>query len=285
MDAFSLKKEVVLSNEEFTLLNNYIYEQTGIQFSESKMYLLNNRLNKRLMETGSATFKDYYYYLKYDNSGKEFTNLLNVITTNETSFFRTDFQLDAFIGYIIPSIMEKKKKTGDRRILIWSAGCSTGEEPYTLAIMLMEKNIHLSYEIEIYANDVSDKVLTVARSGLYNQLSLRNTPPVIIQKYFNRVDASTFQIKPDVKRMVKFQFGNLARPNTLMLVKDRDVIFCRNVMIYFGNESRINTVSMFYDKLVDQGYLMVGHSETLHGISTAFKIVHYQKSIFYQKVK
>lgn len=285
MDAFGLKKEVVLNNEEFTLISTYIYEQTGILFSESKMYLLNNRLNKRLVETGSATFKDYYYYLKYDNSGKEFSNLLNVITTNETSFFRTDFQLDAFIGHMIPTIIERKKSMSSRKILIWSAGCSSGEEPYTLAIMLMEKNIHLSFEIEIYANDVSDKVLSVARDGIYTQLSLRNTPPAIVQKYFNRIDASSFQIKPEIKRMIKFQFGNLARPNTLLLVNDRDVIFCRNVMIYFGTEARINTVSMFYDKLVNFGFLMVGHSETLHGISTAFKIVHYQKSIFYQKVK
>ncbi len=283
MQQLAFRREVQLTSEEFNLLRDYIYEQTGIQFSDTKMYLLNNRLNKRLIETGCATYKDYYYYLKYDNSGNEFTHLLNVITTNETSFFRTDFQLEAFTSYILPTLVAKKKNTGSHRINIWSAGCSTGEEPYTLAILMMEMRLHQSYDIEIFANDISDRVLSTAREGIYNRLSLRNASEEIIQRYFNALPNNQFQIKSEVKRLIKFQFGNLSKPITLLLARDRDMIFCRNVMIYFGQDARIKTVKMFHDKLAQEGFLIIGHSETLHGISTAYKIVHHEKAIFYQK--
>ena len=284
MDNLLLKRpSVKITQEEFVLLRDYIYEQTGILFSENKMYLLNNRLTKRLLETNSSNFKDYYYYLKYDNSGSEFTNLLNVITTNETSFFRNSFHMDAFENYLVDILLEKKKNDPIKKIKIWSAGSSTGEEAYTLSMLLLDKLKDKELDFEINGTDISEQVLAGARDGIYSKLSLRNTSEAIIKKYFNQLDPNRYQLKPEVKKRVKFTWGNLANNVSVMLIKNQDIIFCRNVLIYFGLEARKKVIKMFYDKLVPQGYLFIGHSETLHGISTAFKIVHFKKAIFYQK--
>ncbi len=281
--SFFNRNVIDLTDDEFHLLRDYIYENTGIYFKDNKKYLLINRLNQRLIETNSKTFKDYYFYLKYDKTGVEFKKLLNSITTNETSFFRNEFHMESFSDFIIPELVKKKKNNGDRKIKIWSAGCSTGEEPYSLAIILNEKGVMQEFDVEIIGNDLSDNVLNSARAGIYNKLSLRNTPEYIVNKYFKKINNFTFKIDDKIKKYVKFTFGNLVKPSTLLLINNLDIIFCRNVMIYFDIEARKRVVKLFYDKLLKGGYLFIGHSETLHGISTAFKIVHYKRAVFYRK--
>jgi len=267
--------------EDFIAFRDFIHEKSGMYFAESKMYLVKNRLANRMNQLGIKNFKDYFCMAKYDTGTKEFNVLMNLLTTNETSFFRNMPQITAFTDEVLPKVMATKRPGSTLRI--WSAGCSTGEEPYTMSMNIMEKILNYSaYNVEIIANDISLDVLAAARKGIYHELSLRTTPKPYINKYFEK-KGNVYHIKDIVKKLVKFSQINMTDNMKMSLIKDVDVIFCRNVTIYFSDDVKRKIVKCFYNSLVKGGYYFIGHSESLHGISKAFKLVYLKNGLVYKK--
>ena len=268
----------------FAEFRDFIYHLCGISFADSKVYLLEDRLSRRLDEKNLSSYEEYLYFLKYDH-GKavELNNLYNSITTNETSFYRDLPQLTAFMEGVLPLALENKT-VGDKTLRIWSAGCSTGEEPYTLAMMIMESGlIHKGWKIEILASDISERVLKSARRAVYGEYSVRNTPDMIVKKYFEKSDDG-FHVSPQVQRHIKFMNINLFDPLQVRTAMNIDVIFCRNVIIYFDDDSKRKVIGHFSDRLVNNGFLVLGFSETLINITRAFKPKGVNKCVVYQKL-
>ncbi len=276
--------EPEMTAEEFEMIRDFIHEKSGIFFAENKMYLLKNRLIKRMASLEIKTYKDYFYHVKYDTSMAEFKELMNQITTNETSFFRNEPQLLSFSDEVLPLIIKSGQESkGQKSIKIWSAGCSTGEEPYTLAMMIIDKLGSLNgWRVEIIANDISEQVLQVARRGEYSGITMRNVKPTILSRFFDK-DGEVYRVKPEVKSLVKFSHINLSDARQMSMHSGFDVIFCRNVMIYFSDEVKRQIVRGYYNSLKPGGYFYIGHSETLHGISKAFKLVYFKNALVYQK--
>ena len=272
-----------LNLDEFLAFREYIHEKSGMYFPEAKMYLVKNRLANRMKELGIKSYKDYFYMIKYDTTMKEFNMLMNLLTTNETSFFRNLPQLKAFSDEVLPMILKDKKNMNNKNLRIWSAGCSTGEEPYTIVMLLMDKIPDIaSYNIDLIANDISENVLHAARKGIYHELSLRTTPKQYIDKYFTKT-GNVYKISDEVKKMVKFSQINLTDQLKMSLIKNVDIIFCRNVTIYFSDEVKRKITKFYYNSLVKGGYYFIGHSESLHGISKAFKLVYLKNGLVYKK--
>jgi len=281
----SLKKEFIISPEEFKQLRDFIYGQSGIYIADNRKYLLENRLRNRLKQLNLKSFGEYYYYLQYDAERKqELNKLFEVVTTNETSFFRNPPQLKVFKDNVLKEIVETQRKKGDKRIRIWSAGCSTGEEPYTMAMQISEVlgSELSSWNVKITANDLSEGVLASARRGVYTEYALRTTPPEMLRKYFVEADGR-YTINSDLKQFINFGQINLSDRMQLKRVERSNIVFCRNVIIYFDDEMKKKVIGSFYDNLLPGGYLLIGHSESLHNISRAFKPTHYPGAIIYRK--
>ena len=276
--------DIKMSQEEFIMIRDFIHEKSGIFFAENKMYLVKNRLHKRMTELGIKSIRDYFYHVKYDVSLKEFNQLMNLVTTNETSFFRNEPQLLSFSDEALPLIIKNKLNSkGSKTLKIWSAGCSSGEEPYTLAMIILEKLISTAgWNIEILANDISENVLQKARKGEYSGITLRNIKPTILNKYFTRF-GDIYKVNANVKGLVKFFHMNLNEARRMTMLSGIDAIFFRNVMIYFSDEVKKQIIRGFYNALNPGGFLYIGHSETLHGLSKAFKLVYFKNALVYSK--
>ena len=272
-----------LSDEIFYKLKNLIYDISGIYFNEQKKYLLETRLSRRLSILDLPNFEDYYNYLKYSPKRKsEIKELLNSVTTNETSFFRDLPQLDVFID-VLKQIVPAPSINPNKKIRIWSAGCSTGEEPYTIAIMIKEKFPFSNVKFDIIGSDISEKVLDSAKRGVYNSYTLRNASENIIAKYFNKIDDDSFALKDEIKHMTGFYNVNLVDAKEVKNLDIFDIVLCRNVIIYFDDESKKMAISNIYESLKIGGHLFLGHSESLHFISTSFKLVGFGKTPLYRK--
>jgi len=266
----------------FRLLRDLIKDYCGIYFDDSSRYILERRLANRLRLQHMRDFREYYRYLMYDKRrDDELAAIIDILTVNETYFFREQNQLKAFIDEIIPEIYERNKEK--KRIRIWSAGCSTGEEPYTIAILVLEKGIPDNWDIDIVASDINQRVLQVARKGVYKKNSFRTTNNYFLLKYFEEEQGGNFKISDAVKNVVNFSYLNILDPFKVKFVGQVDVIFCRNVFIYFDNAVRKRVVKNFYDRLVEGGYLLLGHAESLMNISTAFTLKHLKNDMVYQK--
>jgi len=274
-----------IKQTEFLQMRDFIYAQSGIYIPENRKYLLENRLSNRIKSLNLKDFGEYLYFLKYDSGRKqELPRLFEVITTNETSFYRNPPQLKVFQETILPATLENLRKAGKRKLHIWSAGCSTGEEPYTLAILIHEtlKSEIKTWDIRITANDLSEAVLRTARQGIYTEYALRTTPKEIIDKYF-LAEAGRYKIRPDLKKYITFGQLNLNDRGQVKMVPRSELIFCRNVIIYFDDAMKKRVISAFYDNLVPGGALFIGHSESLHHISRTLKPTHHPGSIVYFK--
>lgn len=280
----NLETDIQMSLDDFKLIRDFIHEKSGMYFAENKMYLVKNRLQKRMAELDIKTVRDYFYHVKYDVSLKEFNRLMVLVTTNETSFFRNEPQLLSFSDEVLPQMIDEKMKIrGPKTIKIWSAGCSTGEEPYTLAIILLERLGSMAgWTVEIIANDISEQVLQNARKGEYSGITLRNIKPNVLERYFVKADEK-YRVRPEVKSLVKFSHLNLNDPRKISMMSNMDAVFCRNVMIYFSDEVKKQLVRGFFNSLRPGGYFYIGHSETLHGISKAFKLVYFKNALVYRK--
>lgn len=271
-------KELEFSQEDFYTIRDYIYAKAGINFAMNKKDFLENRLKRRVMENNFDSFKDYYYYLKYNASDYEFRSLMDAVTINETKFFRNLPLLKSFEEVILPDLIDSKKF--DKKVKILSAGCATGEEPYTLAMIMNEKNI---YNYEIKAGDISNDALAHAKKGVYRETQFRSTEIKYKTKYFEKDSMGQYAIDDKLKRNIRFQYLNLADEMSLQRVGEIDIIFCRNVMIYFDNEFKKKLIKRFYDMLAPNGYLFLGHSESLFGLNNDFKMKTKNGIVVYKK--
>jgi len=270
---------IKIKDDEFVELKDIIYKNAAIAFADSKKYLIENRLSKRLQELNFSSFKDYIYYLKYDaKKREEMEVLLNAVTINETYFLRERAQMDHMIKTVIPDLIAKGKRT----IRIWSAACSSGEEPYSIAMLLNEAGLTSRAKFEILATDINTEVLDIAKKGVYRTISFRGVPPTIQQKYFTK-DGFTFQLSQDIMNNVKFFQGNLLNPMMSAKVGRLDAIFCRNVLIYFDIPAKKKVIELFYKSLGTPGALYLGHSETLNKINDSFKMENFGGGIIYRK--
>lgn len=280
---FSSDSYYPLSDELFRLISDLIYKNSGLKFEQDSKYLIQRRLSQRIQMLNLDSFQRYYYYLLYDqNREAEMDNIFDLITTNETYFFREEKQLKAFSEEILPEIIQEKQAKGEYRLRVWSAGCSTGEEPYSIAIILYEKPYLKGWDIDIFASDISSKALAKARKAVFTSNSFRNVNDEIINTYFIKED-DKFKLKDHIRNMVTFGKLNIIDEKKLVLLGELDVIFCRNVLIYFDTDAKKKAVENFYNRLRKNGFLLLGHSESLLGLSTKFQLRHYVNDMVYQR--
>jgi chemotaxis protein methyltransferase CheR len=278
---FSLNHHLELPDDVFRLLRDEIYKRSGMWFNDSSKYLLQKRLSPRARELNFDSFQKYFYFLQYDpRADAEFDQIFDLVTTNETYFFREPAQLQAFTEEIVPDLLSRKTI---KKIRIWSAGCSSGEEPYSLAMLLQEAGWFDHAAFEIFASDLNQLVLGKARKGLYRESAFRSTSPAMREKYFVREAEGSWRIRDEIRNRVSFGRVNLYDEPRVSLLGHLDVIFCRNVIIYFDDSSKRIVVNNFYNRLIEGGYLLLGHSESLISLSTQFKLRHLKNDMVYQK--
>ncbi|WP_026843172.1 CheR family methyltransferase [Citrifermentans bremense] len=269
-----------LTEEEFRLIRDLIYHHCGLFFDDDSKYLLDRRLLQRVTLHNLSGFREYYQFLKYDRAKEqEISDIMDLLTTNETYFFREAFQLRAFTDEIVPELMKLKR---DRTLRIWSAGCSTGEEPYTIAMLFLEMGCFDGWRIDIVGSDISHRVVQHARKGVYGKASFRATEERYLKRFFTETEGG-YRINDEVRELVTVSQMNLFDQNRLALLGKMDVIFCRNVIIYFDEASKKKVIEAFYNTLRGGGYLLLGHSESLMNITTSFALKHLKNDMVYQK--
>jgi chemotaxis protein methyltransferase CheR len=260
-----------LRDTEFDKISQLVHSHCGIHLHDGKKELVKARLSKRIREGNFPSFADYYDYVKTGEGTEEFIAMIDSLSTNLTSFFREDGHFRA-LSRIVPALLREESRRSKPRLRFWSAGCSTGEEPYTIAITALEASHGLNAELQILATDISTKVLKKAEQSIYHADRVRTVPPDLMKKYFQIGQgnwAGHYRLKKDVRSLVSFQRFNLMDPMTAG--DSFDAIFCRNVMIYFDKKTQEGLVNRFYNKLAKGGYLFIGHSESLTGLNHAFK--------------
>jgi len=271
-----------MSAEQFHLLRDHVYAYCGILVREDMKFVMERRLWPRLEALGLADFGAYHTYLRQDPQRRaELESAVEALTTHETYFFREPVQLKAFSEEILPMLHQRNAAT--KRLRIWSAGCSTGEEAYTVAILLKESRLFESWEVEVYGSDISRRVLATARRAEYGPSSMRVATPDLTSRYFIPLEANRVRVRDDVRGWVSFGHLNLLDVESCLLVPRMDVVFCRNVMIYFDLPARQRVLQVFSEKLVPGGFLMLGHSENLLNLGADFELVHLRSDLVYRK--
>ncbi len=278
-----LTSGVKMSDDTFRLIREFIYQQTGIYFQDNKKYLLEGRLGKRLQVLNLGTFEEYLQLIKYGTRrNEELKFFYDAITINETFFFRNEPQFEAFEKTLVPAILAGKP--GRYKLRVWSSASSSGEEAHTIAMLYLErlKPKYPGLELEVVGTDINSTVLDTARKGVYRDYSVRNMPKMYLDKYFKAEDGR-FTVRDDVRRLVRFENLNLYDQIRMRQMGTFDIVFCCNVLIYFDAPSKIQVVSNLYDALNRGGFLFIGYAESLHGISTAFKLENFPKTVAYKK--
>ena len=271
-----------LTRGEFRLLREHINRFCGMDFSDDTRFVFERRLRDRVIELGVASFTQYYHHLRYHpNARAELEAAVDALVTNETYFFREDYQLKAFRHEILPALHERLRAEGRKRLTIWSAGCSTGEEVYTLAMLIADTHLFSGWDVRVFGSDISRRVLSVARKAVYGASSFRAMPPDFERHFVETPDGR--QVVAPIRAMCHFGHLNLLDHDRSALIGSADVIFCRNVLIYFDDASRRRVVDSFYQRLQPGGYLLLGHSESLLNSSTAFELVHLRTDLVYRR--
>ena len=260
-----------ITKKEFQQLSTYIQANYGINLTDKKKTLVMSRLNKVLHELGLESYAEYIDYVKAEPSGRAISELLNRITTNHTFFFRENKHFDFFKTRILPELEVSNQHSRDLRI--WSAGCSTGDEPYTITMLMMDyfKNDSVNWDLQVLGTDISRQVLEHAMYGAYERDAIKEMPEPWVKRYFHPPKADLIQIRDEIKQNVVFRRFNLMNP--FPFKKSFHVIFCRNVMIYFDQNTKHNLIQKFYDALEPGGYLLIGHSESIDIKNTGFEYV------------
>ncbi len=272
-----------LSPEDFKALREYIYSSSGLFFSDAKLYFVENRISKRLQQLKMSKYQEYLRHIKQPGNKQERFRLFDAVTTNETSFYRNPPQIDAFSKNILPKVVKALKERGQKTLKIWSSACSSGEEPYTLAMVLDDRKELLDgLNAQIHATDISQDILQKVREGSYQSYTMRNLSATFKDRYFVR-DGSNFKITDKIKKMVIPTYFNLVDYPGYVKYRNMDVIFCRNVLIYFDVKVKREIIKSFYQSLGNQGYLLIGHSESLHNINKDFKLEHFSRALAYLK--
>lgn len=266
----------LLTNAEFDMFRKVIYDKSGITFSTTNRSILDSRLKERLREKGLSTVAEYYKLIM--SNEEEMKTMLDSVTTNLTRFFRNQPHFDALVHYVIPHILEKKKKTGDSTVKIWSAGCSTGEEPYTIAMILLDV-LPPPYKFQVTASDLSLKSLMVGQQGFYPDSRITGIPQKYLDRFFTKT-AKGYQAKRELMSTIKFDYHNLKNDSG---ARNLDIVFCRNVLIYFDEAAQKATVDRFWNAMGPNSYLFIGHSESLFGMNTKFEFLKTDWACLYQK--
>jgi chemotaxis protein methyltransferase CheR len=266
-------------------IRDLIYQVAGIFHPDNKLRLLQDRCGRRMKELKVQTLREYLECLTVRPiRQQELIALLNEITIGETCFFRNQPQLEALRKVVLPKILELKSKLPLRRLRIWSAGCSTGEEPYTLRMLLLEEanGMLKDWSVEILATDLNERSLAHAKEGIYGSYSTRNLTPALRAKYFLPHD-NQLLVNPAARSNISFSRLNLSDDSRMTFMKGMDVIFCCNVLIYFDLASKRRVIQHFFNSLLPHGYLFLGHSESLYGVSDDFPLVHLPGATAYVK--
>lgn len=274
---------IMMDDKQFNQLAKIIYERSGIHFPDAKKYILESRLTHRLGELEVQDFDQYIALLSMGPYQQdEFQEMFNRITINETSFFRNDAQLDVFETRILPQLLEARSRT--KKLRIWSAACSTGDEPFTLAILLHRTlgNRLADWNIQILGTDISEKAINVGVSGIYSSYSVRSTPKMVLDRYF-KPDGRHYQLNDEIRRMVSFEKHNLKDRLAAKRHGTWDVIFCRNVLIYFDDPMKKQVMGMFHDQIANDGALFIGHSERIVDMDTKFSQIPVPQGFCYAK--
>lgn len=270
-----------ITDREFEQFREFFYKKTGIWFEDDRRYFVDKRLNARIEACGESTFRRWFAFMRFEASGKEFQALVNAMTVNETYFFREDYQYECLVKDVLPEVC-KNKKPGDP-IRIWSLPCSTGEEPYSLVIWLSEFWPDLAkYEVSIQASDIDSNVIERARQGLYTKRAIHKLSPEIVSKYFTK-EGLNYRLHQDWRECVDFSLANITDANLMFGRPKVDVIFCRNVLIYFDNTSRKTAAGLLYNAMNPGGFILLGHSESMSRISSQYKVRRFSDAIVYQR--
>lgn len=273
--------EIRLAADEFRLLRDLVNRHCGIVLTIEQRPIIERRLRERLSIHGLQSFSEYYQLLRSPDHGREeLDEAIDIVTVNETYFYREEFQLSALQNEIVPIL--RKPPMNRTELAIWSAGCSTGEEVYSLAMLAAEAGLVGGTDLRIFGSDISRRCIAHARRGVYGPASFRALPAYLRRKYFvDRPDG--LHVSEELRPWCHFGHLNLLEPAKVSVVGRVDVILCRNVLIYFDDASRRQVIDMFYDRLVPGGFLLLGHSESLLNVSTAFELVHLRDDLVYRK--
>jgi chemotaxis protein methyltransferase CheR len=274
------KQEISL--EEFQKFREFFYRKTGIQFDDNKRYFVDKRLIERIEATQSDSFRNYFTTLRFQTSGEELQQLTNLMTVNETYFFREDYQFKCLVESMLPAVCANKKP--GTRLRIWSIPSSSGEEPYSIAIYLIEHWPQIAdWDVELISSDIDTDILQKARQGVYSPRSVQHVSPLLLDRYFKKQKSGDFQICNDLRDSVEFTRVNLSEVSDTRPYRNFDVIFCRNLLIYFDDLSRRKAAEVFYDALNPGGFVCLGHSESMSRITSLFNVKKFPEAIVYQK--
>ena len=276
--------DVDLSEEEFRLLRDFIHERFGLFYDEGQRQSLKTRLAGRLASLDLMSFKDYYHYLRFGpQCAEELDKMVSHLTNNETYFYREAPQLKVFGEHVLRSLKERKSESGDRRLRVLSAGCSTGEEVHTLAMIVYDSGLFFwNWDVSIFGLDVDHAALEKARRGLYYHNSFRGLSPALVEKHFVKQGLGA-EVKEPIRKLVRLRQGNLVEAASYEGFAPLDAVFCRNVLIYFSDAAILRAVQIFYEVLAPGGYLLLGHAESLSRITEMFTPIRFQGAMIYQK--
>ena len=275
---------VELSEEEFRLLRDFIHEQFGLYFDDNQRGSLRSRLAGRLASLGLASFEDYYHYLRFGpQHAEEHDRMASHLTNNETYFYREMPQLQVFADAVLKSLKERKAARGERRLAMLCAGCSSGEEAYTLAMILYDSGLFFwNWDAQVTGMDVDRAALEKAGRAVYHPNSFRSIRPALVEKHFVK-EAGGARVKDSIRKAVRFRPGNIVDPVSYDGLAPLDVIFCRNVLIYFSDAMILKVMKLFHAALTPGGYLFLGHAESLSRITDLFTPIRFQGAMVYQK--
>lgn len=276
--------DVEISEEEFRLLRDFIHEKLGIYFDEGHKASLRSRLTGRLNRLDLASFEDYYHYLRFGpQRDEELQHMISHITNNETYFFREQAQLRVFSDHVLMQLKERKNRTGSKSLRVLSAGCSTGEEVMTLAMIVYDSGqFFWGWDVQIVGMDVDRAALEKAKRGVYFHNSFRSVDPGLVERHFVR-QGSGSEVKGAVRKLTRFVRGNITEPAGYEGLAPLDAILCRNVLIYFSEAMIRRVVRIFHDVLAPGGFLLLGHAESLSRITDAYTPIRFPGAMIYQK--
>ncbi len=275
-----------LAPDLFSEFRDFIYKRCGIYFADAKQSQMEAHLSNRIAALALREAGAYLALLSRDaRAAQEIVCLLDEITLKEPAFFQHEPQLEMFRSSLLPAAMERRAKAGQNVLRLWSAGCSSGEEPYTLAILLREAlgARGADWQPAVVACDISARSLDLAQAGRYAGAAIQDASPSLRARYFKPVAGGLFEVDADAKALVHFERANLLDKAFLPRVADTDILFCRNVLAYFDAAARRRAVESLHGALCIGGYLVVGPMESLHGISSGFKMIHHNQAVVYQK--
>lgn len=273
--------EPLISKEDFERFRDYFYRKSGIRFDDNKRYFVDRRLEERIAATASSSFRDYFTLLRFESSEQEWQRLVNLMTVNETYFMREDYQFDCLVQSILPELTRRHRV--ERSLRIWVMPSSSGEEAYSIALCLLERWPDLArWDMEIVSSDIDTQILAQAQAGLYSARAVQHLPAAWLQTYFTR-SGNSYQICQSLRDAVAFTRVNLHDATEVAAYRDFDVVFCRNLLIYFDDASRRQAAQTFFEVLRPGGFICLGHSESMSRISSQFEVRKFDQAIVYQK--